>query len=111
MVVKMDYYQLPNKEDLVDVYHDILLLIHERLPRLMEVYEDKGIMAALSYCKVITEIQGKPTGGVYGKNIKGLLPTIYMDSQVMSDIDNSYNPDEDEIFHMTSPTLIHPAYY
>jgi len=65
-------------------------------------------MPALGYCKAIAEIQAIPSIGVYSKISKTKIPTISMDNDIMKGIDECYNPDVDEIYHLASPTIIYP---
>ena len=57
---------------IVELYHEILLAIYDKLDNAIALYENRGIKPFISYIQTIIDIQGTQSSSVCHQNCKGM---------------------------------------
>jgi len=88
-----------------DVIAEIYLLIYDKLDHLLDIYERRGILAFCGYIKTVVSIQAKYPIHIQEK-LYGKLKTVGMSKEMEKDIDEQYDPERDDIYHIKSTVII-----
>ena len=57
---------------IVELYHEVLLAIYDKLDTAIELYETRGIKPFISYIQTIVDIQGTQSSSVCHRNCKSM---------------------------------------
>lgn len=57
---------------IVELYHEILLAIYDKLDNAIALYENRGIKPFIAYVQTIIDIQGTQSSSVCHRNCKGM---------------------------------------
>lgn len=87
-----------------DAISEIYLMIYDKLEHLIELYESRGILAFCGYIKTVVNVQSRCPIHIKNK-INGRLKTVGMSNEMEHDIDEQYNPEVDEIYHLKNTIL------
>lgn len=97
MCIKYLGDQFPYLDDYIQ---EIYILIFDKIDHLVDIYEDRGILAFCGYVKAIVQINCFADGSKVYKNIRKFSRdfTLSCDTEVWNDICDTFNPEQDKYY-------------